>query len=102
MQPLKSVKSDRLLAKLGVLKALGRGEDPTLVGPAYELRREPEVQVCLVFHYDDEKRLCVGYAKKVESEWLTVESEPYTMRALGYYERRLKRIGNYLGPTPRR
>jgi hypothetical protein len=89
-----SVKGDRQLAALGVQAAVVRGERLVLTGPIYTLRKDPETKVRLVFLRDDEKRIAVGYARLEGSEWCAVEHEPFTMRAFGYYERRLKRIGD--------
>ncbi len=93
---LLSVKSDRILKEFGVAKAFERGETLVLVGPTYELRKEPGIHVRLAFLHDDEKRLCVGYASNDGGDWQPVESEPFSRRALGYYERRLKRIGDFV------
>jgi hypothetical protein len=99
-----SSKSARLLQQLGVPTAFERGETLVLVGPTYELRKEPGIRVRLAFLHDDENRLCVGYASNDGDEWQAVDSEPFSMRALGYYERRLKRIGDFVPGTnsPRR
>ena len=97
-----SVKADRLLQEHGVVEALRRGEDLVLIGPIYELRREPTTRLRVAFHRDDEGRVCVGFAQTVDRDWSVVESEPYSMRALAYYERRLKRIGTFAEVAPRR
>ena len=97
-----SVKADRILQRLGVLKALARGDTLVLVGRTYELLREAGSHVRLAFLCDDEGRLCVGYAREDAGEWSCVDSEPFSLRAFGYYERRLKRIGKVADPTPRR
>jgi hypothetical protein len=94
---LLSVKSQRKLKQLGVLAAFARGEPLALVGPTYELRKEPGIRVRLAFLHDDEQRLCVGSARDDDGEWHVVESEPFSMRTLGYYQRRLKRIGDVIG-----
>lgn len=95
----KSIKSDNLLKRFGVLESLKRGDPQVFAGPVYELRKEPEAFIRMVFHRDDEGRLCVGYARHNSDtkEWEVVESEPYTMRSYGYYDRRIKRIGDYVG-----
>ena len=90
---LVSAKSERLLKQLGVAKAFERGETLVLVGPTYELRKNSGIRVRLAFLHDDEGRLCVGYASDDGGDWQPVESEPFSRRAHGYYERRLKRIG---------
>ena len=91
-----SVKSARLLDQLGVTRQLARGETLVLVGPTYALRKQPEVHVRLLFLKDDEGRLCVGYADNRTGEWQPVESEPFSQRTFGYYQRRLKRIANFV------
>ena len=93
---LLSAKSERILQQLGVAKAFERGDTLVLVGPTYELRKESGIRVRLAFLHDDEGRLCVGYASDDGGEWHPVESEPFSRRALGYYERRLKRIGEFV------
>jgi hypothetical protein len=99
---LLSAKSERLLKQLGVAKAFEQGETLVLVGPTYELRKEPGIRVRLAFLHDDEGRLCVGYASNDGGAWQPVESEPFSRRALGYYERRLKRIGDFVADGSRR
>lgn len=89
-----TVKSQRLLAQLGVAEALQRGAQRVAVGPVYEMRKDPGIFVRLVFEKDADA-LNVGYAKLDGAEWEVVESEPFSFRALGYYERRLKRIGDF-------
>lgn len=96
-----SVKSERILKQLGVRAAFERGEQLVLVGPTYELRKEPGIHVRLAFLRDDEGRLCVGYASGAAGEWKPAESEPFSSRALGYYERRLKRIGELVARDQR-
>src|SRR5512147_1942237 len=91
-----SIKSERILRELGVAKAFERGETLVLVGPTYELRKNPGIHVRLAFLHDDEGRLCVGYASDDGGNWQPVESEPFSRRAHGYYERRLKRIGDFV------
>jgi hypothetical protein len=90
-----SVKSQRILDQLGVPAALARGEALVLVGPTYTLRKEPSTTVRLAFLRDEDRRLCVGYARNDGSVWAAVEFEPFSLRALGYYERRLKRVGEF-------
>ncbi len=94
-----STKSLRLLEKLGVTSALARGESPVCAGPVYESRRQPGCYLRLAFDRDDENRVQVGYARFADPDWEIVELEPFSQRALGYYERRLKRLGNYAGHT---
>ena len=91
-----SAKSERLLKRLGVAKAFERGDTLVLVGPTYELRKNPGIRVRLAFLHDDEGRLCVGYASDDGGDWQPLESEPFSRRAHGYYERRLKRIGDFV------
>lgn len=91
-----SVKSQRLLDRLGVTAALARGEALVLAGPTYELVKDPGIHVRLAFLHDGDGRLCVGYASDDGGDWHAVESEPFSMRALGYYERRVKRRGSFV------
>lgn len=95
-----SVKSERLLKQLGVLEALAPGHRLVVVGPTYELRDDPGIRARMVFLRDDERRLCVGYASDDAGDWAVVEHEPYSLRAFGYYERRLKRIGDFVESAP--
>ncbi len=96
-----SVKGERQLAALGVQAALDRGDRLVFAGPIYTLRKDPEAKVRLVFLRDEEKRIAVGYARLEGNDWYPVEHEPFTMRAFGYYERRLKRIGDRVDPKDR-
>lgn len=98
---LASVKSQRILQDLGVPRAFERGEQLVLVGPTYELRKDPGIKVRLAFLHDADGQLCVGYAHD-SGGWQAVEFEPFSLRALGYYERRLKRIGDFVSSAPRR
>ncbi len=96
-----SVKAQRFLDKLGVPAAFARGETLVLAGPLYELVKDPGIHVRLAFLRDDEGRLCVGYASDDGGDWRAVDSEPLSMRALGYYERRLKRIAAFVESSGR-
>ncbi|HVO25766.1 MAG TPA: hypothetical protein VMW56_19280 [Candidatus Margulisiibacteriota bacterium] len=96
-----SAKSERILQQLGVAKAFERGETLVLVGPYYELRKDPGIKVRLAFLHGDDGRLCVGYASDDGGEWHAVESEPFSLRALGYWERRLKRIAEFVADDDR-
>jgi hypothetical protein len=89
-----SVKAQRVLTQLGVLDALRRGESLVLAGCTYARRKQPEGRVRLAFQRDDEGRLCVGYASDESGSWQSVDAEPFSMRALGYYRRWLKRVGD--------
>ncbi len=95
-----SVKSERLLKQMGVLRALADGHRLVLVGPTYELRDGPGIRARMAFLRDDDGRLCVGYATDDAGEWEVVAHEPYSLRAFGYYERRLKRIGDFVQTAP--
>jgi len=88
----RSVKAERVLQRFGVMRALDRGERLVLVGPTYELRKNPGIKVRMTFLRDRDGQLCIGYAND-EDGWQPVEYEPFSLRALGYYQRRLKRIG---------
>ncbi|MFI5396549.1 MAG: hypothetical protein ACHQ9S_13530 [Candidatus Binatia bacterium] len=92
---LLSVKSQRLLKDLGVITAFEHGEQLVLVGRTYELRKDPGVRVRLAFLHDPDGRLCVGYAEDSDG-WHAVEFEPFSLRAFGYYQRRVKRIGDVI------
>lgn len=85
-----SVKSRRLLEEWGIEKALRSGAEVVPVGPPY--RTEGGEQARLVFTRDDEGRLCVGLAVARAEKWEVLEAEPFSSRALGYYQRRLKRL----------
>ncbi len=89
-----SSKSQRILQELGVFRAFDRGESLVLVGPTYELRKDPGVRARMSFLRSPEGQVCIGYADDSEGEWRVVEYEPFSRRALGYYQRRLKRIGD--------
>ncbi len=97
-----SSKLQRVLAQLGVPAAFARGEQLVLVGATYELRSDPGIHVRLAFLHDADGRLCVGYADDGEGEWRAVEFEPLSARALGYYQRRVKRIGDFVEADPGR
>jgi hypothetical protein len=88
----RSVKAERVLQRLGVMRAFERGEQLVLVGPTYELRKDPGIKARMVFLRDRDGQLCIGYAND-DDGWQPVEFEPFSLRALGYYQRRLKRIG---------
>jgi hypothetical protein len=88
-----SVKSARILAQWGVEEALAGGANVVAVGPVYRLRDGARAR--LAFTREDEHGLCVGYAVEQEKRWAMVESDPYSARSLGYYQRRLKRVGTY-------
>lgn len=89
-----TVKSQRLLDQLGVSAALRKGAAKLVTGPVYELRKDPGVFTRLAFHKDDGV-IFVGFASCDGGEWEIVDSEPFSFRALGYYERRLRRQGNF-------
>ena len=89
-----SVKSQRVLERLGVPAAFARGEQLVLAGPTYERRNEAGVHLRLAFIQDDERGLCVGVASDAGGAWQLVDAEPFSFRALGYQQRHLKRIGD--------
>jgi len=95
-----SVRSQRLLRDLGVSRAFSQGDRFLLLGPEYALRREPDTRVRMIFLRGEAKEILVGYASNEGSGWSVVESEPYTMTSYGYYERRLKRIGDWVVTPP--
>jgi hypothetical protein len=101
MAPARSLKSDRLLDQLGVWKRLQRGEKLVVVGPTYELFTAEDSTAALAFTCEGES-LYVGYAVVREGRWEAAELEPYSLRALGYWQRWLKRHGVARHePTPR-
>jgi hypothetical protein len=88
-----SVKSMRQLARWNVEETLARGAPLVAVGAVYRLA--DGLRARLAFARDDEQRLGVGYAVERGEHWAIAELEPFSARALGYYQRRLKRIGLY-------
>lgn len=86
-----SVKSERLLERLGVPKAFADGEAIVPVGPAYALRDDRRAR--LAFSRGEEGETRVGVAIERDGRWEIDEAEPYSARALGYYERWLRRHG---------
>jgi len=96
-----SVRAQRILQDLGVERAFSKGDRFLLVGPVYELRRDPDTRVRMVFVRVDKRDVLIGYASaRAGGPWTIAESEPYTMRSLGYYQRRLKRIGDWVVTPP--
>lgn len=87
----RSVKSTRLLERLGVEKELDAGRRLVTVEPTFLCSDGRSAR--LAFERDTERRLCVGFAVDVGGKWEMQESEPFSIRTLGYYRRRLKRIG---------
>ena len=93
-----SVKSRRIIEQWGVERALAQGATVVPVGGVYRL---PEGSAArLVFLRDEMQRLCVGYAIERDGQWVVERADPYSARTLGYYRRRLKRIGE--GEPPER
>lgn len=86
-----SVKSERLLDELGVRRAFERGAALVPAGPVYRLNDDRRAR--LAFSHDEQGRVCVGYAVDEEGHWAMAEAEVYSARALGYYQRRLRRVG---------
>ena len=87
-ESLLSVKSQRWLRDARIEESLAAGKTLVPVGKPYRLRDGR--RAILAVSRDDERRLCVGYAVD-EGGWVMAESEPFSARALGYYERWLKR-----------
>jgi hypothetical protein len=85
-----SVKSERLLERLGVRRALAEGWAVATVEPTYVCGDGERLRVAFRRSGDG---LAVGYAAERGGRWEMEEEEPYSARALGYYQRRLKRIG---------
>lgn len=99
-----SVRGLRTLRDLGVEKAFQQGDRAVLVGPVYELRREPDVFVRMVLLRESKDEVQIGYVRregdaKGAAAWEIAETKLYSMRTYGYYQRRLKRIGDYVN-TP--
>lgn len=90
-----TVRAERILRDLGVLRAFSSGDRLIVVGPIFELRREPDTRVRLAFVHTEDKIVEVGMARAVDNRWEVIESEPFSLRSYGYYERRLKRIGDF-------
>lgn len=92
-----SVRAQRVLQDLGVVDAFAKGDRYLLVGPVYTLRRDADTRIRMVFARGEKRGdVQVGYASAGPTGgWEIVEIEPYTMRSLGYYQRRLKRIGDW-------
>lgn len=86
-----SVKSERLLGLWKVEEGLANGAPLVAVGPVYRL--DDGTAARLAFMRDVEHGLCVGYAVERGGKWAMQDSDPYSARSLGYYQRRLKRIG---------
>jgi hypothetical protein len=86
-----SVKSLRLLAAWGVEGAMAKGAAVVPVGRAYYLHDGRPAW--LAFTRDEEGRICVGYAAREEGGWEVIDIRPYSARTLGYFQRRLRRLG---------
>jgi hypothetical protein len=86
-----SVKSLRLLEAWGVERAMANGAAVVPVGRAYYLADGRAAW--LAFTRDEEGRMCVGYAARNEDEWEVIDIRPYSARTLGYFRRRLRRVG---------
>ncbi len=91
----RSIKAERVLKRLGVMSALDRGETLVLVGPTYELRKDRGSRSVWPFCVAMRGSCGIGYAHD-DDGWRPVEFEPFSLRALGYYQRRLKRIGDFI------
>lgn len=87
----RSVKTTRLLERLGVEKKLDSGKQLVEIEPTFVLSDGRSAR--LAFERNEEGELCVGYAIERDGRWEMLEAERFSVRALGYYERRLKRIG---------
>jgi hypothetical protein len=85
-----SVKSQRLLQSHRLDEAFEAGAALVAVGRIYHLNSGE--RATLAFSRDDQEQTLVGYAVD-RGGWTMVESEPFSARALGYYQRWLKRHG---------
>lgn len=91
-----SVRARRVLVDLGVEGAFAKGDRFLLVGPVYTLRRDADTRVRMVFARGEKRgEVLVGYVSAGAGAWAVAELEPYTLRSYGYYQRRLKRIGDW-------
>lgn len=95
-----SVRGERVLRDLGILRAFERGDHRVLAGPEYVEVKPPGRRLRMLFVRDPEHGIEVGYALLVDGEWQTVETEPFTLRSFGYYERRVKRLGVFVRNEP--
>ena len=86
-----SVKSERLLGRWKIEEELARGARLVAVGPVYRLPDGSAAR--LAFARDEERGISVGYAVEGTGGWVMEDSDPYSARSLGYYQRRLKRVG---------
>jgi hypothetical protein len=86
-----SVKSLRVLEAWGIERAMANGAVVVPVGPAYCLSDGRAAS--LAFTRDEEGRMCVGYATREGEEWKVIDLRPYSARTLGYFRRRLRRVG---------
>ncbi len=91
-----SVKSLRLLERWGVERELDAGAAVVVVGPVYLLGDGTPAR--LAFLRDESRRTCVGYAVERGGQWVVEQCDFYSARTLGYYQRRLKRIGELEEP----
>jgi hypothetical protein len=87
----RSVKTARLLERLGVEEELDSGRHLVTIEPTFLLFDGRSAR--LAFERDEERQLCVGYAIESDGNWEMEEVERFSIRTLGYYQRRLKRIG---------
>lgn len=96
-----SVKSDRYLRAVRVRERLAAGESVVVTGPRYALQHTTGDVAALAFVLQGDT-LCVGYAVQGTGGWQVIDCEPYSMRALGYWQRWLKRHGVPVSKPPRR
>lgn len=98
-KPDRSVKAARLLERLGVEAELDAGESLVTVEPTFLLSDGRSAR--LAFERDEGQQLCVGYAVDNDGKWEMQDAERFSIRTLGYYQRRLKRIGERKRPPGR-
>jgi hypothetical protein len=87
----RSVKTTRLLEALGVEEELDSGKRVVVLEATFLLADGQSAR--LAFERNEEGQLCVGYAIDRDGQWEVQEAERFSVRTLGYYRRRLKRIG---------
>ena len=92
-----SIHAQRMLRDWEVEKKLKEHpEEPVTLEPDYRLKTGEIARIS--FRRDAEGRICVGYALERGGDWVVDDDEPFSLRSLGYYQRRLKRHGRRVWP----